>query len=178
MYFRKMTGEKCYLSPICPDDAEKYTLWLNDSEITDNLTLASVMITLEGEREALRELAKEHNYAIIDNETNELIGNIGLMNISHLHRTAEIGLFIGNKSYWNKGYGKESLGLLIDFAFNKLNLHNIILRVYSFNTNAIKCYESVGFKKIGEQRESVTINRKTYNTIFMDIIPDDFYNNK
>jgi len=52
-----------------------------------------------------------------------LIGNVGLIDINHIHGSAEIGIFIGDKSYWNKGYGKEALSLLIDYSYKKLNLH-------------------------------------------------------
>ena len=175
MYIKKLVGKKCYLSPIDIEDAEKYTVWLNDLEVIDNLTLASSVITVYEEKELLKKLSKEHNYAIIDNETNLLIGNIGFMNINHLHNTAELGIFIGDKSYWGKGYGQEAITLLVDYAYKKLNLHNILLRVYSYNERAIACYTKVGFKKCGEIRQGFIRNRKYYNIILMDILPDEFY---
>lgn len=175
MYFKKMSGERCYLSPIEPDDAPKYAAWLNDPELTEGLTLATAVVTLAGEREALARLAKEHNYAVVDKASDELIGNVGLLSVNHLHRTAEIGIFIGDKRFWGKGYGREAMGLLIDYAYAKLNLNNIMLRVYAFNERAVRCYEALGFQKVGALREALTVNRKAHNVILMDLLPEDFY---
>lgn len=175
MYFRKMVGETCYLSPISIDDAERYTEWLNDYELTQYLTLASMQISLHAEKEALARLSEGQNYAIVDKQTDTLIGNCGLMDIDNLQGTAEIGIFIGDKEYWGKGYGREALSLLTDYGFSVLNLQNIMLRVYSFNTRAIRSYESIGFRMIGTRRDAITRNRKTYDVYLMDILPSDFY---
>jgi RimJ/RimL family protein N-acetyltransferase len=145
MYFKKMTGEKCFLSPIDTNDVEKFTKWLNDLEVTKYLLLYPHIISIENEKEYLEKLSKEHIYSIVDIDNNELIGNCGYGDIDHLNQTAQIGIFIGNKNYWNKGYGTEALSLLLDYGFKALNLHNIFLRVYSFNERARKSYEKVGF---------------------------------
>ena len=157
------------------NDAEKYTEWLNDLEITANLDGYNNVITAEAEKELLEKLSKEHNYSIIDTETNELIGACGFIGVDYLNQTAETGIFIGNKNYWNKGYGTESLELLLDFGFKALNLHNIMLRVFSFNEKAIRIYNKLGFKTIGKRREALRRGSKTYDIIYMDIIQNDFY---
>ena len=175
MYIRKLIGTKCYLSPLNLEDAEQYTVWLNDMEVTENLQLISSVISIDGEKELLKKLAQEHNYGIVDITTNQLIGNVGFVDINHLHRTAEIGIFIGDKSYWGNGYGQEALSLLLDYAFKKLNLHSILLRVYDFNQRAIACYEKIGFRKIGEIRDGLIRNMEYHNVVLMDILPADFY---
>lgn len=175
MYYKKLTGEKCYLSPIDVEDAPIFTEWLNDMELTRYLTLATYNITIGGEREALVRLSKEHNYSIIALDTEKLIGNCGLMDLDQINRSAELGIFIGNKEYLSKGYGTEALRLLIDYAFNYLDLENILLKVYSFNERAIRCYEKVGFRKIGIRRNAIRRERKNYDIVLMDIVPSDFY---
>jgi RimJ/RimL family protein N-acetyltransferase len=175
MYFKKMIGKKCYLSPIDRNDAEKFTEWLNDVEVTVNLQMYNTVINVESEKAFLDTLSKEHNYSIIDKETDELIGNCGFMEIDHVNQTAEVGIFIGNKNYWNKGYGDEALTLLLDYGFKALNLHNILLKVYDYNTRAIKTYENIGFKKIGMRREALCRNLQLHNIIFMDILSNEYY---
>jgi len=175
MYFKKLVGEKCYLSPVDVNDAEQFTEWLNDMEILVNLQLYNSAISLENERIFLNNLSKDQNYSIIDLKTEELIGNCGFMDIDHINQTSEIGIFIGNKKYWNKGFGTEALSLLIDYGFKALNFHNIMLRVYEYNKGAIKCYEKTGFKQIGKRREALHRNLEKHNIVYMDILKDEFY---
>ena len=175
MYIKKLIGEKCYLSPMDVEDAEQYALWLNDNEVTNYMQLATEVISIEEEKDIIRKLSKTHNYAIIDRQDNTLIGSTGLSSIDVIHRNAEIGIFIGDKNYWNKGYGREALSLLINYAYKKLNIHTIFLRTYSFNERAIACYEKIGFKKIGEIRENIIRDLEYHNTILMDILPREFY---
>ena len=176
MYFKKMVGKKCYLSPMDINDANKYTEWLNDLELTINLTIYNSIINVENEKAFLENLSKEHNYSIIDIETNELIGACGFIDLSHLNQTAEVGIFIGSKDHLNKGYGTEAMSLLIDYGFKALNLHNIQLRVYSFNERAIKSYKKIGFEIIGNRREALRRGNELYDIVYMDILFDGFYN--
>ncbi|QQO10286.1 GNAT family N-acetyltransferase [Breznakiella homolactica] len=178
MYFKKLTGKKCYLSPIDAGDAEQYTAWINDMEVMNTLRLASASIDLTSERELLAQLGKQHSYSIVDIATDTLLGNCGLMDIDYIQRTAEIGIFIGNRDYWDKGYGTEALTLLIDYGYKKLNLHNIMLRVYAFNDRAVKCYEKIGFKPFGRRREALIRNLEAHDIIHMDLLPGDFYKTK
>jgi RimJ/RimL family protein N-acetyltransferase len=162
MYFRKLVGNKCYFSPIDENDAEKFTEWLNDLELTINLQMYNSVFNAENEKRLLSDLSKEQNYSIIDFKNDELIGICGLLDIDHLNQTAETGLFIGDKNYWNKGFGSEALTLLSDYGFKALNLNNIMLKVYLFNKRAIKSYEKVGFKIIGNRRNALRRGKETY----------------
>ena len=176
MYFKKMIGKKCYLSPIDINDAEKYVEWLNDLEVTTNLgPIYYDMLNVENEKEIIKELSKKHNYSIVDMETDELIGNCSFLEIDNLNQTGEVGIFIGNKNFWGKGYGTEALRLLLDFGFKVLNLHNIQLKVYEFNKRGIKCYEKTGFKVIGKRREALKRGNKAFDIIYMDILYEEFY---
>lgn len=174
-YFEKIPGDKVYLSPINKDDAETYTKWLNNASVTDKLGFTWQQIGVEKETEVLESMIKEgHNFAIIRREGNELIGNTGFMEIDQIHRTAQIGIFIGEESDRGKGYGSEAMRLLLKFGFETLNLNNIMLRVFDFNKNAIACYEKLGFKKIGERRKAYFVRGKYHNAIYMDILADEF----
>jgi len=174
-YLKKIVGEKVYLSPINIEDAEKYTKWINDLEVSINLGNASEIYSLEKEKETLEKISKEgYNFAIIDLNKDELIGNCGLMHVNMKDRTAELGIFIGNKNYWSKGFGRESITLLLDYGFNLLNLNNIFLRVHYFNKRAVSCYKECGFKEIGRRREAYIVGNKKYDDIYMDILATEF----
>lgn len=175
-YFKKIEGDHCYLSPLNIADAEKYTEWLNDLEVTKHLIVSDRQINVQKEEEILNDMIKNgaQIFAIIDKEKDVLIGNCSLFKIDHPDRKAELGIFIGDKHYWDKGFGTEALRLLLDYGFNILNLHNIFLNVHSFNKRALKAYEKVGFKVIGRRRESFIMGGKKYDEIFMDILEDEF----
>ena len=151
-YFKKIEGEKVYLSPMNLEDIEKYVKWMNDFSTTDGLGSSSKVTTFESERAWLINNMdkKEQQFAIVLKETDKLIGNCGFVDINHLHQKGEVGLFIGEEENRSKGYGTEALSLLVEYGFNYLNLKNIMLKVFSFNKRTIKSYEIIGFKVFGK----------------------------
>jgi len=174
-YYEKIPGKRIYLSPMNPDDVDKYTKWINDLEISLYLNFGNQVFSREKEKEALEELSRQgHNFAIVEREYDNLIGNCSLMDVDQTHSSAELGIFIGNKDYWNKGYGHEAVTLLLDYGFSLLNLENIMLRVHSFNKRAINCYKKCGFKEMGRRRNSYLIDGEKYDDIFMDIVAEEF----
>jgi RimJ/RimL family protein N-acetyltransferase len=82
MYFKKLIGKKCYLSPIDTNDVEKFIEWLNDLEVTKFIIFYPQIISIQNEKGYLEKLSKEHTYSIIDIDNNELIGNCGYVDIT------------------------------------------------------------------------------------------------
>ena len=171
-YFKKIEGEKVYLSPMNLEDIEKYVKWMNDFSTTDGLGSSSKVTTFESEKAWLINNMdkKEQQFAIVLKETDKLIGNCGFCDINHLHQKGEVGLFIGEEENRSKGYGTEALSLLVEYGFNYLNLKNIMLKVFSFNKRAIKSYEKVGFKVFGKRTEVYYLNGKWDDEYFMEIL--------
>jgi len=175
--YKKLSGEKCYLSPCRLEDAESWAEWFNDLEVTIPLgDEAYTPTSLEGEQEAIRGILKNnlHIFSIVDLETDQAIGRCMFFNVDAVNRTAMLGIVIGEKSRWDQGYGQEAVSLLLDYGFNLLNLNNVMLGTFSFNERAIRCYEKVGFKLIGRRREARIIAGKKYDLILMDILADQF----
>lgn len=175
-YFKKMVGEKVYLSPMNVEDVEIYTKWMNDRRITDNLGNSAFIFNISGEKEWLENHGKngDANFAIIDIKSDELIGNCSLMGIDRIQGNATIGIYIGEEEYRSKGYGTDALNLLLDFAFNIQNLHNVDLHVFSFNERAIKCYKKVGFKEYGRRHNCYRLDGKYYDEVLMEILQEDY----
>ncbi|MBN1327034.1 MAG: GNAT family N-acetyltransferase [Candidatus Cloacimonetes bacterium] len=175
-YFKKLPGERVYLSPICPDDAEQYCEWLNDWEVANSLLIFNQQLSLERERMILQDMIKNQAqiFGIVTQKNDQLIGNCSIFRINDRNRKAEVGIFIGDKKYWDKGYGSEALSLLLDYGFNVLNLNNIMLEVFSFNKRAIRSYEKTGFKIIGRRREGLIVAGGKYDEIYMDILASEY----
>jgi len=175
-YFKRLVGEKVYLSPMNVDDAETYTKWLSDLNTITYLSFTSKVATVEMEKKYLSETLEKDgtHFAIIDAKTDKLIGNCSLDSIDNIMRTATLGIFIGEEEYRSKGYGTEAMRLLIEFGFNYLNLNNIMLMVYAFNQRAINSYKKVGFKEMGRRRQARFINGKYHDIIYMDLLAEEF----
>ena len=175
-YFKKLVGEKIYLSPMNMEDAEKYVECFSDFSMTDGLGTSGNMMTLEEEKEWLEKTLKkcDLHFAIVSLAEDKLLGTCGFNEINHQHRIGTVGIFIGNEENRNHGYGAEALRLLLDYGFNYLNLNNIMLNVKSFNERAIACYQKVGFQEFGRRRQSYFLNGKYYDDVQMDILAEEF----
>jgi RimJ/RimL family protein N-acetyltransferase len=113
-------------------------------------------------------------FVIYERTTMRPIGTAGLLSINHLHRTAELGIGIGEHDCWGKGYGSEATRLLLDYAFNVLALHNVMLRVFSYNQRAIRAYLRAGFREIGRRRQAQRIGSLVYDVVLMDCLAMGF----
>ena len=102
------------------------------------------------------------------------IGTIGLNSINHAHRTANLGVGIGEHDCWGKGYGAEATRLVLDYAFNVRGLHNVMLWVFSYNERAIRSYQKVGFKEMGRRRQAQRIGGHAYDVVYMDCVATEF----
>ena len=85
---------------------------------------------------------------------------------------------IGNKKEREKGYGTEAIKLLLDYAFNHLNLNNIMLELLKTNERAKKCYLKCGFKELGVRRQSHYFEGIYHDSIYMQILKEDFNSSK
>lgn len=173
-YFRKLVGKRIYLSPMNLEDAEIFAKWQNDLEVTNALGNSTGVMSLENEKEWLKNNIDKHVYAIVTLEDDRLIGNCGFQVLDQARRCGEIAIYIGDEEYRNKGYGTEALKLLLDFGFDYLNLQNVILKVFSFNERAIRCYKKVGFKEIGKRRQSYYLKGTYYDELYMDILREEY----
>jgi RimJ/RimL family protein N-acetyltransferase len=114
------------------------------------------------------------SFVIYERATMRPIGMIGLHGINHAHRIAELGAGIGEHDCWGKGYGTEATRLILEYAFNVLGLHNVMLRVFSYNERAIRTYLKVGFKEIGRRRQAQRIGWQAYDVVYMDCLATEF----
>jgi len=121
-----------------------------------------------------QKLGKSYVFAIERLSDGELLGGCGLHNLSSTHKNAILGIVIYDPKNWNKGYGTETMRMLLNIGFNFLNLHRIELQVLEFNQRAIKVYEKVGFKTVGRRREAIFLEGKYVDSIIMDILKEEF----
>jgi RimJ/RimL family protein N-acetyltransferase len=176
-HFKKLVGQLCYLSPCGDEDAERWTTWDNDLEVSLPLgSEAYSTIGLNKNRENLGTLIHNGNHVfnIVDLATDQAIGRCMLDGIDLVDCRAMLGIDIGDKTFWGQGYGQESVRLLVDYGFNLLNLNSIMLGVFEFNQRAQACYRKVGFKEIGRRRQARIVGGRKYDVILMDLLAEEF----
>ena len=101
------------------------------------------------------------------------VGSVYLRDIDETHHKAEYGIFIGEEEALSKGYGTEAAQLMLQYAFETLHLHKVMLRVLAENTQAQKSYEKAGFRQEAYLKDEVFLNGRFCDVILMACICDD-----
>lgn len=160
------------------DDVELYHSWRNDMDVmmstNPELDLYSLQETTEFVENVILNSNSSKCFIIDVRELQKSIGVTSLINIDYKNRNAECIIDIGEKDFWGKGYAKEALKLLLDYAFLEMNLHRVSLRVFSFNEKAIRLYEKIGFKHEGTSRQCLFRNGRWHDIIHMGILHDEY----
>lgn len=169
-------GDRIYLRPLEAEDADAFVPWVNDTEIRQYLGTTSPMNKLR-EQEFMEKLYKDDRgitLGIVLKEKDKLIGDVGLYDISMPNKHAELGILIGDRSCWSKGYGTEAMNLILGYGFDQLNLHRIYLFVLDFNPRAIRSYEKAGFTREVVARDHGYRNGAYCDDYFMSILEDEW----
>ena len=170
-------GKKIRIRAIEKTDIDEIMKWINDREVMDNLIMRYPVSRYKEEKwieKALDESNPRIKTFALETKDGVYLGGISLHGIDWENRNAEAGIVIGKKEYWNKGYGTDAIMTLLDFAFNRMNLHRVYLKVYDFNLRGIKSYEKCGFKSEGALRHDLYVNGRYHDSIIMGILKDEF----
>lgn len=168
-------GDKTRLRRIERSDIPTFVRWFSDPQVREFLLLNRPISLAEEERWFERQLesSEDHIFAIETTDGTH-IGNIGLHDIDPIHRSAEMGIVIGEKKYWGQGYGSDAIRALLGFAFYDLNLHRVSLKVYEDNPRAIRAYEKSGFQHEGRLRQAIYRKGAYYDELMMSILRPEF----
>jgi len=173
-----LKGKKVVLRSIKMGDAPRFVKWFNDPEF--NRFMLVRKITMREEIKWLKSLPKKKDtdcvFAI--EVKGKHIGSAGLHQINNTHHNATFGIMIGDKNFWDQGYGTDASQVIINFGFNKLKLHRIGLDVYEYNPRAIKVYKRLGFKLEGRKREYTRFQGKYYDALEMGLLKSEWKQKK
>ena len=169
-------GTKVALGPFLPEHLEIRVAYLQDPEVAIYSDGTFRLPSLEHETQVNAQFSEGKGtlFAVYELEKLTMIGEAGLSDVNYLHGRATFGITIGRKEYWGKGYGTEATRLVLDYGFRFLNLYNISLSTFSFNTRAIRAYEKAGFKEIGRRRGAHLLNGQRYDEVYMDCLASEF----
>lgn len=170
-----LKGENIYLRALEPEDLEFVFAIENDEtiwEISNTQTPYSRFLIkqyLENAHQDIYE-AKQLRLAICKVETKKAIGLIDLFDFDPKNHRAGIGIVIQHEIDRGKGVGKEALNLLVDYAFNQLNLHQLYANIGVNNDISLKLFTTFGFQKIGIKKDWVYLRGNYYDEAILQMI--------
>ena len=145
-------GSKVNLRPLKTDDLIRRIAWLSDPECVRMFTgsLPARTYGLEDAERWRRSLEADLSASVwaIETKDGRHIGDIDLHDIDRRQGTAKLTILIGEKAYWGRGCGTDTVKSLLVSAFSDLKLQKVNLRVFEFNVRAIRCYEKCGFARV------------------------------
>ena len=149
-----INGSKVIICDKSPNDAANDYAWQTDPE------LAHLTATLPPTTDFDDYLSKydkqlryrqpgKHNFAI-KTQDGKHIGNCTCYSLNTTKGEAEIGIVIGDRHYWDRGYGSDAISRLVDYIFNRSRVLRIHLKTLDSNKRAQRCFSKCGFKACGQ----------------------------
>ncbi|WP_404452121.1 GNAT family N-acetyltransferase [Virgibacillus necropolis] len=180
-----ITGTKIELRPVSLEDFKRTYEWRNDEETAkmeagpglfrhSHVSLEQIEDSYE---KAIKKLDKreEGEFSIYtQGENSKHIGLIGYRELNIVSRRCTVGIGIGDKECWDKGYGSDAMKALIHYLFQTMNLNRVQLDTWSGNVRAIRSYEKCGFIVEGRMRNDAYIDGKYYDTVVMGLLKEEF----
>lgn len=178
-----LKGELVRLSAIDPDEFGKvFSNWNRDSEFMRFLDSSPMNLRSQKglkrslEEELERQKSDTHWFTIRALADDKLLGDINLSVYNWTGRDAFVGLGIGEREFWGKGYGTDVMKIILRYAFTEVNLQRVTLNVFEYNPRAIRSYEKTGFRHEGRVRQILNREGKRWDMLFMGILREEWMN--
>lgn len=173
----EIRGRNLVLRRPRPEDLPAVMRWYTDPEIaaltryqTRPMAAADVQRFFEQRLLAPDALA----YSIWELPDRRLIGFTTFSSLDADNSSVLFHITIGERDAWNRGLGTQASRLMLDHAFDRLDLHRVGLTVFSFNERAIRAYEKAGFRIEGRLRQSVMRDGRWCDEVQMGILRDEW----
>ena len=164
-------GKRLFLDKLSDTDASvTYMGWLNDpltNQFLESRYSSATLESLSGFIETCNGDPDLHLFGIFELESGRHVGNIKLGPVDTKHHHGDIGLIIGEKDCWGKGYATEAIQLICEFAFLTLKLHKVTASMYAENTNSYKAFIKAGFNREGLLRQHMWLEDHYSDKILM-----------
>lgn len=167
-----LKGEKVVLREKRLEDAAADYAWKKDAEIAylDATFPTEVPFSryLIEYREELSHLDSQRRRFAIETLDGKHVGNCSFYDINEYSKEAELGIIIGDKDYWGKGYGSDAIAVLLNYIFTELKLERVYLHTLENNAPAQRCFQKCGFITCG------AVRRGWHTFLMMEIGRDDW----
>lgn len=160
--------------------AEAFSRWAQDAEYmrlldSEPARLRSAKTIKDWlEKEMEKREWSAYLFSIRTLNEDRLIGFVDLNGIQWHHGDAWVGIGIGEREYWGKGYGTDAMRLILRYAFSELNLYRVSLGVFEYNPRAVRSYQKAGFKIEGRVRQALLRDGRRWDWIVMGILKEEW----
>ncbi len=176
-----LTGKLVRLSAFDPEEMSKaFTRWNLNSEYFRLLNssarpMKSAKSNAKWMEEEVAEMSlASYFFSIRTIAEDKLLGELGLDVVDWVGRDSFVGLGIGEPEYWSKGYGTDTMNVLLRYAFTEINLKRVTLSVFEYNPRAIRSYEKAGFRHEGYLRARLNREGRRWNEVYMGILREEW----
>jgi RimJ/RimL family protein N-acetyltransferase len=173
-----LKGQKVLLRAMTRDDLERLCIFNNDVEVElaggGDPPLPQTLARLQADFDANAGKGGRDGTGFAIEADGLFIGQCALFNFDPVAHRCELGITIGDKSYWGRGYGTDAVRVLIDYGFRHHNLHRVYLSVNSTNPRAIGAYRRCGFVEEGRLRAHMWNNGHYIDLVQMGILRDEW----
>jgi RimJ/RimL family protein N-acetyltransferase len=171
-------GELVNLRAREMSDLGRVTGWVNDPEVVrffgPRYPRARAVAEARLQREISAPMTFSDAWFAIETKDGRHIGNCGLDGTVE-DRKAVLGIAIGEKDCWSRGYGTDAVRTLILFGFDEMNLNKVALSTLAFNERAQACYRKCGFIEEGRLRQAHYSGGAFHDEVHMSVLRDEFY---
>jgi RimJ/RimL family protein N-acetyltransferase len=130
--------------------------------------------TVQKNVEKLYDNSDIYSFTIRLLENDRIVGGIGLDGVDWAHRDSFVGIGLGEKEDWGKGYGTDAMKVILRYAFTELNLRRVSLDVFEYNPRGVRSYEKAGFSIEGRVRGQILREGRRWDVIFMGILREEW----
>ena len=170
------------LRKAVPEDAPLIASWYSDPEVAKYMShvVRCRTYTPESVEKELGESDPDYErlFTVCLAESGEPIGQAGIDDIVMEDSRAEVFFLIGEKDEWGKGYGREIVEMLAEYAFEEMGLNSLFATAAVDNPASISCLERAGFCRIGVRREFNNIGGRYIDEVFLDLTRSDYLASK
>lgn len=173
-----LKGEKVILRAITRDDLERLCEFNNDVEVEvaggGDPPIPQSLERLQSEFGAEVSSGGRDGPRFAIEADGKFIGQCALFRFDDIAHTCMLGITIGDKAYWGRGYGRDALNVLLDYAFRLRNMRRVVLSVNGTNERAIRAYQACGFVEEGRLRKHVWSAGEYIDLVYMGVFREEW----
>lgn len=165
------------LRPLTVDDCTPvYLGWLRDPEVNRYLETRHTVQTLETIRAFVAGVAARDDetlFGIFRKSDGAHVGNIKVGPVKPIHATADVSLFIGDRTAWSRGLAREAIAAVSAHAFSQMGVRKLSASMYTPNIGSTRAFLNAGYREEGRRRDHYDLDGRRCDVVELGLTPDD-----